>query len=85
MGQTITKNSQQIESEVLKHGKLMACKNSQHSFGVQDENYIYFYDAPSDRVKPEHIFLNNFAETPFIIDGIQYKTVEHYYQVFFRF
>lgn len=41
---------------------------------------IYFYDRPSDRVKEEHIFLNNFYYSPFIIDGIEFKTVEHYYQ-----
>lgn len=41
---------------------------------------IYFYDRPSDRVKEEHIFLNNFYYSPFTIDGIEYKTVEHYYQ-----
>lgn len=36
---------------------------------------IYFYDAPSERVKEEHIFLNNFAPSRFVLDGLQYQTV----------
>lgn len=45
-----------------------------------DRGTIYFYDQPSDRVKEEHIFLNNFAYSPFFINGLEYKTVEHFYQ-----
>lgn len=45
-----------------------------------DREIIYFYDKPSDRVKEEHIFLNNFAYSPIIINGLEYKTVEHFYQ-----
>ncbi|OMJ88990.1 hypothetical protein SteCoe_8904 [Stentor coeruleus] len=45
-----------------------------------DRETIYFYDKPSDRVKEEHIFLNNFAFSPFVIDNLEYKTVEHFYQ-----
>ncbi len=41
---------------------------------------IYFYDTATEKAKAEHIFLNNFAESPITIDGILYKTVEHYYQ-----
>lgn len=45
-----------------------------------DRETIYFYDKPSDKVKEEHIFLNNFAYSPFVIDGLEFKTVEHFYQ-----
>ncbi|OMJ81753.1 hypothetical protein SteCoe_17691 [Stentor coeruleus] len=45
-----------------------------------DRETIYFYDKPSDKVKEEHIFLNNFAYSPFVLDGLEYKTVEHFYQ-----
>jgi predicted NAD-dependent protein-ADP-ribosyltransferase YbiA (DUF1768 family) len=45
-----------------------------------DAPVIYFYDKPSEKVKEEHIFLNNFAHSPFIVDGLEYKTVEHFYQ-----
>jgi ribA/ribD-fused uncharacterized protein len=41
---------------------------------------IYFYDVPSERVKKENIFLNNFDLSPITINGILYPTVEHYYQ-----
>lgn len=43
---------------------------------------IYFYDNESDKVKKEHIFLNNFDPSPFVDDkNLSYPTVEHYYQV----
>jgi ribA/ribD-fused uncharacterized protein len=45
-----------------------------------DRETIYFYDRPSDRVKEENIFLNNFFDSPFEIDGKEYKSVEHFYQ-----
>lgn len=45
-----------------------------------DSDTIFFYDQVSDRVKEEHIFLNNFAATPITINGLEFKTVEHYYQ-----
>ena len=45
-----------------------------------DQQTIYFYDVPSERVRAEHIFLNNFAESPLLIDGKEYATVEHFYQ-----
>lgn len=45
-----------------------------------DRETIYFYDRASERVKPEHIFLNNFYESPFTLHGLEFKTVEHYYQ-----
>jgi ribA/ribD-fused uncharacterized protein len=45
-----------------------------------DQQTIYFYDRASDRVKPEHIFLNNYYESPFTLHGQEFKTVEHYYQ-----
>ncbi len=42
---------------------------------------IYTYDAVTDLVKEEHIFLNNFDPSEFIADdGFKYPTVEHYYQ-----
>ena len=47
----------------------------------QNQNVIYFYDNESDHVKAEHIFLNNFDPSPFKAeDGLDYPTVEHYYQ-----
>jgi ribA/ribD-fused uncharacterized protein len=46
-----------------------------------EENIIYFYDAENDRVKKEHIFLNNFEVTPFVDkNGDKFDSVEHYYQ-----
>lgn len=42
---------------------------------AQERNVVYFYDAPSERVKAEHIFLNNFAPSPMIIGGKEYATV----------
>ena len=44
------------------------------------EDTIYFYDEPSERVKEEHIFLNNFATSPIVVNGLEFQTVEHYYQ-----
>ena len=45
-----------------------------------ERDTIYFYDEESERVKPEHIYLNNFAHSPIIIDGLEFQTVEHFYQ-----
>jgi len=44
---------------------------------MQDEGTtkIYFYDAPSERVKEEHVFLNNFAPSVFVLEGVTYDTV----------
>ena len=36
---------------------------------------IYFYDAPSERVKEEHVFLNNFSPSVFVLEGATYDTV----------
>ena len=41
---------------------------------------IYFYDLESERVKSENIYLNNFALSPSIINGLEFQTVEHFYQ-----
>lgn len=41
---------------------------------------IYFYDVPSERVKAENTYLNNYEITPFIIGPDNYKSVEHYFQ-----
>ena len=41
---------------------------------------IYFYDVPSDRVKEENVFLNNFYISPIVVDNKEFPTVEHYYQ-----
>jgi ribA/ribD-fused uncharacterized protein len=46
----------------------------------EEDKIIYFYDEPSERVKAEHIFLNNYHISPFTVDGKLYQTVEHYYQ-----
>ena len=48
---------------------------------IQSFDRIFFYDRASDHVKEEHIFLNNYAESPITVDGVLYRTVEHYYQV----
>lgn len=45
-----------------------------------EQDKIYFYDAPSERVQEQHIFLNNFDYSLITIDGKEYPTVEHYYQ-----
>ena len=45
-----------------------------------DRETIFFYDCPSDRVKEENIYLNNFFYSPFTVDNKEYKTVEHFYQ-----
>jgi len=44
------------------------------------ESVIYFYDAPSRRISEENLFLSNFFESPFTVDGKTYRTVEHYFQ-----
>lgn len=42
---------------------------------------VYFYDEENDKVKKDHIFLNNFDESKFVADdNFTYPTVEHYYQ-----
>jgi predicted NAD-dependent protein-ADP-ribosyltransferase YbiA (DUF1768 family) len=42
---------------------------------------IYFYDTPSERVRAEDTYLNNYEITPFVsINGVKYLSVEHYYQ-----
>ena len=46
-----------------------------------DADIVYTYDAESELVKKEHIFLNNFEVTEFIADdNFKYMSVEHYYQ-----
>ena len=46
-----------------------------------EQQVFYFYDLPSEFVKEEHIFLNNFDPSVFVgEDGFTYPTVEHYYQ-----
>lgn len=41
---------------------------------------IYFYDRVSDRVKAEDIYLNNFEITPITVNGLEFQSVEHFYQ-----
>jgi predicted NAD-dependent protein-ADP-ribosyltransferase YbiA (DUF1768 family) len=36
---------------------------------------IWFYSK-----SPEHGWLSNFAEHPFVLDGLRWPSVEHYYQ-----
>jgi len=66
------------------------CANGQkgnHQFSLfiagseVESEKLYFYDKAAGRDKSESIFLNNFAESPLLIDGERYRTVEHYYQV----
>jgi ribA/ribD-fused uncharacterized protein len=45
-----------------------------------ERNTLFFYDQPSQRVRPENVFLNNFFESPFVLHGKEFKTVEHFYQ-----
>ncbi len=42
--------------------------------------HIYFYGYKWGRVDEEYEFLSNFHEDPFVLDGNEYATVEHYYQ-----
>jgi len=44
------------------------------------ESVIYFYDALSRRISEDNLFLSNFFESPFTVDGKTYCTVEHYFQ-----
>ncbi len=44
---------------------------------MEEENVIYFFDDESKRVKEEHYYLNNYHPSLFVINGIEYKTVEH--------
>ena len=44
------------------------------------ESVIYFYDALSRRISEDNLFLSNFFESPFTVDGKTYSTVEHYFQ-----
>ncbi len=90
MGSGIAKEAASSGSTCAREDSYTTCTNSCSivagqtvSWSAEDTNKIYFYDAPSERVKPEHIFLNNFGETPFVIDGVTYKSVEHFYQVRF--
>ena len=46
-----------------------------------ETSIIYFYDTPSERVRAEDTYLNNYEITPFVSDsGQNYLSVEHYYQ-----
>jgi hypothetical protein len=47
---------------------------------MEDIKVIYFYDVESEFVKKEHVFLNNFDPSPISEDGLNYNTVEQYYQ-----
>jgi predicted NAD-dependent protein-ADP-ribosyltransferase YbiA (DUF1768 family) len=47
---------------------------------MEDKDVLYFYDLESEYVKKEHIFLNNFDDSPIVAGGLDYQTVEHYYQ-----
>ena len=47
----------------------------------EDTEKIYFYDKPSERVREENIYLNNYAPSPMTIKGKNYPTLEHYYHV----
>jgi len=43
---------------------------------------ILFFDKETDEVKKEHLFLCNYAASPFVADdNFTYPTVEHYYHV----
>jgi len=44
------------------------------------DGIIYFYDKESELVKKEHIFLNNFYPSPIVVNGLNYASVEHFYQ-----
>ena len=42
--------------------------------------HIYFYGSTKGRVEGRYRFLSNFYKSPFMVDGREYATVEHYYQ-----
>jgi ribA/ribD-fused uncharacterized protein len=47
----------------------------------EEQNEIFFYDTFEGKSKPEHVWLNNFAPSPFTSkSGLTFATVEHYYQ-----
>lgn len=55
--------------------------NKELEFEEIKENQIYFYETFENRSKPEHKYLNNFHESPFVtVSGVKFTTVEHYYQ-----
>ncbi len=47
----------------------------------EEQTEIFFYDTFEGKSKPEHVWLNNFALSPFTsASGLTFETVEHYYQ-----
>ncbi|CAG9318765.1 unnamed protein product [Blepharisma stoltei] len=44
-----------------------------------EETTIYFYHKPTEKAKPEDLYLGNFYPSPMTVHGISYPTVEHYY------
>ncbi len=47
---------------------------------MESSKKIYFKFKPSTRVRPENTYLSNFSSSQMTIDGVNYPTVEHYYQ-----
>lgn len=49
---------------------------------MSEPEIIYFYEILENmKSKPEHSFLNNFYESPFVSEsGLKFMSVEHYYQ-----
>lgn len=59
--------------------------NTRNSFydqsSLKDAKLIYFYSTKSSKdTKMEYSFLSNFYQSPFSINGVEYPTIEHYYQ-----
>ena len=43
-------------------------------------DHIYFYGRTKGRVNGKYRFLSNFYVAPIMLDGKQYRTIEHYFQ-----
>src|SRR5690606_25510646 len=55
--------------------------SKQKSTGGSHGRDIYFFSSSSSsRVDPKMAFLSNFYPSPFVLNGKEYATVEHYYQ-----
>ena len=65
-------------SEIRKIGETMG--QDARTQGKGEHEVIYFYDKVSDLVNAHDIYLNNFYNSPFTVDGFTYPTLEHFYQ-----
>lgn len=45
-----------------------------------EREIVYFDNTPSELVKAEDTYLSNYEIAPIIVNGLEYKTNEHYFQ-----